>query len=104
MAGENGDHIGDMELIYNPRQREMEFGRVTLASEALREKGYGKAMYRKAGSMTTYEGTRYSFVSSMQISEDAIRVWESFVRDGVAIKRPDGRYEMLDTQPEEVAA
>lgn len=109
ISDQEGQRIGDLMLMYYPRRREVEIGDISVeendeAGNELRRRGYGLAVYMGIPGLSTPDGNRYTFVSSGQISDNAIRVWESLVRRGLAVQEDSGRYKMIDVGSDQKAA
>lgn len=101
---ENGSQIGEVSFLYYPKRREIEIGMVEIPDIESRNKGYGVAIYEGISHLSSPDGVNYKLVSSGQMSEDSLKVWESLVRRGLAVQEDSGRYIMLQTDSEPKAA
>lgn len=89
----NDHNIGWLETYYNKDHQTVTIA-ITI-EEDYRGKGLGKEIYRQVPSLPSPDGRKYTFISDEEISENAKRVWDSFVKEGKALLRSDGRFEML---------
>jgi len=101
VVDQNGERVGRISLIYEPRKSTFEIGSVSVVPTR-RNEGYGKSIHLAAGAMNVHEGQLYKFVSSGELSQGSIGVWESLVRDGLAIRVGEFKYEMIDQVKPEV--
>jgi hypothetical protein len=94
---QDSDVLAHLDLRYSTDDHTVSIETVAILDTVNRNKGIGKKVYEMVSSLPTPDGEHYTFVSRMQ-SDDARRVWESFVRNRQAIKRDDGSYEMLQSE------
>lgn len=94
-----GDRIGDVSLAYESRRGTYEIRNVSVIPKQ-RGQGYGKAIHIAAGARNLHDGKKYILVSSGDLSQGSIGVWESLVRDGLARKVGEFRYEMIEYDPQ----
>ena len=97
IQNEKGANIGYIALVYNLESKKVSLAGINI-DESERGKKYGKAVYEQIPHLPPPIEGNYIFVSSQpdQVSPDAKRVWESLVKDGKAVLREDGYYQMID--------
>ena len=85
----DGNKIGEIRTYTNPNNPNELTATGIEVSPKKRKQGIAKNLYKKLA-----ESTGKTIVSSNNITEGAIGVWESLVKDGDATKRKDGKYEL----------